>query len=117
MEIALRNPAAGEDAPILVLRSYPSGHFESSDEACAPPAAVQRAAEGVEYAARIVDARRWTAEWRIPFASLGIDPAKQTKFAFILSVRKMGQPMWVMWQGTGGHTWEVGSAGVIELIR
>jgi len=118
VEIALRNTKAGDQAPVLVLRGYPSGHFESSDEAGASPAAVARAAQGVEYRARVVSPSHWTAEWRVPFASLGIDPAKQAGFAFNLSVRKTSpQPFWLMWRGTGSYTWAVENAGVLELVR
>jgi hypothetical protein len=116
VEIAIQNIAAGKDAPILILRGYPSGHFDSSDEAGAPAAAVQRAAQGVEYAARVVDAGRWTTEWRIPFASLGIDPTKHKRFSFNISVRKTApEPFWLMWQGTGAWTWYVENAGFLEL--
>ena len=117
VEFAVRNPAAGKDAPIIVLRGFPSGHYESSDEAGAPAQVVKRTAEGVKYAAKIVNANRWTAEWRIPFASLGIDLTKPTKFAFNLSVRKTADDLWVEWQGTGARTWEVGNAGVIDLVK
>jgi hypothetical protein len=117
VELAFRNPAAGKDAPILVLRGYPSGHFESSPEAGASAAAVKQAAEGVLYAAKVVAAGRWTAEWRIPFAALGIDPAKPPKLAFNLSVRKTAGPDWVLWQGTRAATWAVGNAGMLELAR
>jgi len=113
-EVAIRNTAAGKNAPILVLRGYPSGHFESSDEAGASKAAVQRAANGVHYAAQVVDDTHWNAEWRIPWASLGIDPAKHRKFDFNLTVRKTATKQWVMWCG-GGPSWDVGHAGFIEL--
>ncbi|MGQ9731460.1 MAG: right-handed parallel beta-helix repeat-containing protein, partial [Candidatus Zipacnadales bacterium] len=117
VEIAICNPAR-PPAPILVLRGYPSGHFDSSNEAGAPTEAVEKAAQGVEYQARTVDATRWTAEWRIPFASLGIDPTKHQRLQFNLSVRKTApEPFWLMWQGTGGCTWEVGNAGVIVLAK
>jgi hypothetical protein len=117
VEIAIRNtPVKG--APILVLRGYPSGHFESSDEAGAPAAAVKQAAQGVAYKAGIVSSQHWVTEWRIPFASLGIDPAKQTRFEFNLSVRKTSpEPQWLMWVGTEAHTWDIQSAGVLELVR
>lgn len=115
MELAIRNLAV-KTAPILVLRGYPSGHFESSDEAGAPATAVKRAGEGVEYQARTVDSRHWTVEWRIPFVSLGVDPAKHARLQFSLSVRKMApQPLWLMWQGTGAHTWDIANAGIIVL--
>ena len=117
VELAFRNPAAGKDAPILVLRGFPSGHVESSSEAGAPEAAVKRAAEGVQYKAVVVDAKRWTVEWRIPFAALGVDPAKAPRLQFNASVRKSADELWVEWQSTGGCTWEVERAGVIELVR
>jgi hypothetical protein len=117
VEIAAQNPAAGKKAPILVLRGYTNGKFESSDEAGAPAEAVKRAAQGVQYAAKVVDAARWTAEWRIPFKSLGIDPAKHGKIRFNLTVRKSAQPLWLMWEGTRGYSWRVGQAGLLELAK
>jgi len=115
VEVALRNVAAGDDAPVLVLRGYPSGHFESSDEAGAPADAVKRAAEGVQYAARVVNTGRWTAEWRIPFVSLGVDPRRDRRLACNLTVRKSAGPLWVLWQGTGAQSWRLDRAGIIEL--
>ncbi len=117
VELAFRNPAAGANAPILVLRGFPSGHFTSTDEAGAPEADAKRAAEGVQYKAQFADAKRWTAEWRIPFAALGVDPAKHSRLQFNLSVRKTADELWVEWQSTFGSTWEVGNAGVLELQR
>ena len=118
VEIALKNTAASDRAPILVLRGYPSGHFESSTEAGASEGAAGRAALGVEYAVKILDDEHWTAEWRIPFESLGIDPDRHTTFAFNLSVRKTApEPFWLMWRGTSAHTWDLDTAGTIELVR
>ena len=115
VELAVRNPALGKKAPILVLRGYTNGHFESSDEAGAPKPVVDAAAKGVSYAAKVHDARRWTCEWRVPLASLGIDPAKHKKLQFNLSVRKTASDLWQMWEGTRGYSWAVGAAGVLEL--
>ena len=117
VELAFRDPSTGS-TPILVLRGYPSGHFDSSDEAGAPPAAVKQAAQGVEYKSKILGPGRWTTEWRIPFASLGIDPAKTAKIAFSLSVRKPADDLWVQWVGTrDAATWQVAAAGFLELAR
>jgi hypothetical protein len=116
VEVALRNPAAGKAAPVFVLRGFPNGHFESSTEAGAPEAAARKAGEAVKFAARIISAGRWTAEYTIPFAALGIDPKKHTKLEFNLTVRKSAAPAWLMWRGTGGYSWEVSNAGFIELV-
>jgi hypothetical protein len=115
VELAFRNPDIGPGAPLLILRGYPSGHFVSSDEAGAPPEAVKKAAEGVLYAAQVVDKSHWTAEWSIPLASLGIDPKKTHKFAFSLTVRKSAGPEWVLWVGTHHATWNTNNAGFLEL--
>jgi hypothetical protein len=115
VELAFRNPDQGPAAPLLILRGFPSGHMVSSDEAGAAPEAVTRAAEGVQFAAQVVSAGRWTAEWRIPLASLGIDPAKTRKFAFSLTVRKSAGAQWVLWVGTHHATWNANNAGYLEL--
>ena len=117
MEIAVRNTSAGANAPILVLRGFPSGHFESTDETGASADLVELAAKGVQYRARQVNDKSWVTEWRIPFASLGIAPAKHPKVQFNISVRKTADNQWVEWQGTGGNTWKVENAGVLEFAK
>jgi len=64
-----------------------------------------------------VDSKRWTAEWRIPWASLSLDPAKSPRLHFNLSVRKTADDQWIEWQGTGGCTWQVDNGGIIELVK
>jgi hypothetical protein len=114
VEVALRD-AGDPGAPILVVRGFPSGAFRGSDESNAPDDAVRRLGESVEYAARIESPDRWTAEWRIPFAALNIKPSVGCRLEANLTVRKTARPLWLMWQGTGRWSWEVGRAGVLEL--
>ena len=116
VEIAIRNPAV-KGAPILVLRGYPNGKWESSDEPGTPAVAVKQAAQGVKYAATAPGPGQWLAEWRLPWASLGIDPSRHTRLEFNLTARKIADEEWVEWRGTGACTWEVGSAGLLELVR
>jgi len=115
MEIAICKETPGIRSPIMVLRGFPSGYFESSQEANASSFDARRAAEGVQYAATMDTPGVWTAEWRIPFASLGIDPARDERLAFNLTVRKTADNQWRLWRGTGTSTWEVFEAGFIEL--
>ena len=117
VEFAFRNPAAGKNAPIIILRGYPNGHFESSSEAGAPASVVTQAAQGVDYKAKSLGKGRWVAEWRIPFASLGLDPQKVARLEFNLSIRKIVGEQWVEWQGTSAATWDAPKAGIIELVR
>lgn len=117
IELALRNPGAGKNAPIIVLRGFPSGHFESSGEAGAPSAVVARASQGVVYKARQVDDKIWVAECSIPFSSLGLNPAALPELQFNLSVRKTADDQWVEWQGTAGSTWQVENAGIVKFVK
>ncbi len=119
VEIAVRNTAAGSAAPILVLRGYPNGLFHSDEEAGATPAAARQAARGVQYKARVVGPGRWVTEWRIPFASLGLNVSRQPRFAFNLTARKTGAgDTWVQWQGTRDKaTWQADVAGYLEIVK
>ncbi|MBN1671259.1 MAG: right-handed parallel beta-helix repeat-containing protein [Kiritimatiellae bacterium] len=114
-EIAIRNAPPGKPGEVLVLRGFASGHFETSDEPGTEPLTARRAAEDVRYAVRIQSQNRWTAEWRIPFASLGIDPTKKGPWPFNLTVRKPAGDLWLMWQGTAAQSWAVEKAGCIVL--
>ncbi len=111
VEIALRK---GE-GPILLLRGYPSGHFESTDESGAPADAIERIENAADYAAKVGDDGRWTCEWSIPLAALGIEVDPEAKLDFNISIRKSAQPLWQMWRGTGAHTWDVDKAGRLTL--
>ena len=117
VEVAISKDTPGIRSPILVLRGYPSGHFDSAQVTATPARAARRAAEGVLHAAKMDTPGLWTAEWRIPFASLGIDPATDKRLAFNLTVRKSADNQWRMWRGTGTATYEVFEAGFIELAR
>ena len=115
MEIAFCRDTRRVRSPILVLRGFPSGHFESSQEANAPAFDARRATEGVQYAAKMDTPGGWTAEWLIPLSSLGVDSVTERRLAFNLTVRKAADNQWRLWRGTGTATWEVFEAGFIKL--
>ena len=117
VEVALRNPAAGKSAPIFVLRGFPNGHAESSTEAGAPAPVAAKAGKGMAFAAKILGKSRWTAEYRIAWAALGIDPRKHRRLQCSLTVRKPAGDLWLMWEGTRAHSWQVDRAGIMELTR
>lgn len=118
VEIAIAELNGDTLGPIVVLRGYADGKWESSPEAGAPPEIVARAAQGVQYAAFVKDKTIWSAEWAIPFAALGIDPATANpRLAFNLSVRKPAGDEWVTWSQAGGSTWNVRESGLLWLAQ
>ena len=117
VEVALRNPAAGKDAPIFVLRGFPNGHAESSTEAGAPAPVAAKAGGDMQFAAKVIGKDRWTTELRIAWAALGIDPRKHRKLQCSLTVRKPAGDLWLMWEGTRGYSWDVHRAGILELVK
>jgi len=117
VEVAISNAALGAKAPILVLRGFACGALNSSEEAGAPPDVARRAGQNVQYAPNVISPARWTAEMRLPFASLGINPSADLRFPLNLAARKQGDEPWVMWRGTGGCTWLVPEAGRVRFVR
>ncbi len=116
VEIALAVMQEGKLGPIAVLRGFSNGHFTSSDESGAPAAVVKRALQGTQYACKVLGKNQWTAEWKIPYSALGVEPRKQNpQILFNLSVRKPAGDLWVMWKKGGGYTWEVRNGGVLWL--
>ncbi len=114
VEVALAPVRGTEIGDIIVLRGYSNGHAESSTEAGAPSAVAERAMEGVAYEAEVSDDAQWSAEWRIPLSSVGIDldDAGQ-RVLFNLSARKVAGDVWAMWKQSGGFTWDVRRAGLL----
>jgi len=117
VEVALRKLPAGKANPIWVLRGYPSGAVQTGTCDVGPDTPKPTEVTGLEFKARVLKPGRWTAEWRIPFASLGIDPARDRKLAFNLTVRKARSGLWLMWEGTRGHSYDADQAGLVELAR
>ncbi|MDF2439714.1 MAG: hypothetical protein JWN98_698 [Abditibacteriota bacterium] len=115
--VVLGNPMPGKDAPIVVLRGFPNGKWLSSDESGAPASAIARAQQGTSYAAKIVDAAVWTAEWRIAWDALGFNPANQSTLDANLTVRKPASDLWLMWRGTNGNSFNVDNAGQLVLAK
>jgi parallel beta-helix repeat protein len=118
VEIALAELIGDKVGPIIVLRGFADGHWESSDEAGAPKDVVTRSTQGVRYASEVKGKALWSCEWAIPFAALGIDPAtKNPRLAFNLSVRKPAGDEWVTWSKTPGYTHNVRKSGLLWLAQ
>ena len=107
-------PAAAQ--PIHIFRYYGNGVIEhriAKDGAAEPSKAPTSAT--VLYAATRPRPDLWQAEIAIPLASLGLDPARDRRLAFNLTVRKGDDNLWLMWAPTSGYSYNVAAAGIIEL--
>jgi hypothetical protein len=107
-------PAAAQ--PIHIFRYYGNGVIEhriAKDGAAEPSKAPTSAT--VLYAATRPRPDIWQAEIAIPLASLGLDPARDRRLAFNLTVRKGDDNLWLMWAPTSGYSYNVAAAGIIEL--
>lgn len=116
VELALAEVTDQGIGPILIWRGYPDQHCETSNEAGAPARLVEQARRGVAYAAEVQDQSRWTAELKIPFTAIGVNPKQRNpRLLFNLSVRKTADDLWVMWKRPGGTTWDVRKGGLLWL--
>jgi hypothetical protein len=95
-----------------VFRGYADGFFESITDGGLPEDEARRARRGVAYAASRSAKGSWTAEWRIPFTSLGTDP-KETNWPILahITVRKPAEGLTVGWRRRWSRdTWSVRGA-------
>jgi len=113
-EVCVEDVSGAKPGPIFIVQGYPSGKTESKPDAGAPAAAVAKLSPAVRYAATIAPGE-WTGEWAIPFAAMGIDPAKAGSLLFNLGVLKKAEGEWISWVSTDGAPWHLERAGKLIL--
>ena len=118
VEIAMAE-SGEQTGPTMVLRGYTDGIWETTPESNAPEPVLARIRKGgIAYAAEVNGNSLWTAEWKIPFGALGLNPVVHNpRLAFNLSVRKTGDNEWVMLKQTGGKTLEVDNSAFLWLAE
>jgi hypothetical protein len=112
VEVSLQ---AGQGKPIHVLRGYPNGHLQFGRTPNGNDEPLTMEPEPIAYKATTPQQGRWVAELSIPWQMVDVTPTPGLKLAFNLSVRKVLDDLWLMWEGTRGHTYDVRGAGFIEL--
>ena len=118
VEVALAVMENGKTGRTMILRGYSNGRFESSGDGGAPQRIVDRLARDTEYAANVIGPGKWTAELKIPFRALGVDPHESNpRLLFNLSARKPSNKLWAMWmKAPGAHTHDVKKGGLLWLV-
>ncbi|MEW6357595.1 MAG: right-handed parallel beta-helix repeat-containing protein [Planctomycetota bacterium] len=117
IEVAIQVTRKGKAAPISVIRGYGNSfvQFGTTPNGDEEPKTMDPG--GIVYKASRPEAGRWTAELRVPFRMLDVDPASDNRVAFNLTVRKTHDDLWLMWEGTRDHSYEVAQAGLLEFAR
>lgn len=104
--------------PRFFLIGNADNQFDSLDAAGIPPFAAQRLRSACQYASCVVDATVWTAEWRIPFAELCIDPKNLDRCPLNLgSCKPWAKDRWLCWVGTGSQTYKLERAGELIFVK
>ena len=119
-----------EHGPLFYLVGDFQGNFDSIQIAGLPREQATKLRRSARYAAAVKDPSCWTAEWRIPFASVCLDPVHTEACCFNIGVGKPGTPVdpswpqsklcvakWAAWASANGPNWEVWNAGRLVLRR
>jgi len=111
-----------EHGPLFYLVGDFQGNSGSIRIAGLPKERAEDLERAVRYAARVKDNSCWTAEWKIPLASVCLAPVRTEACCFDIGVGKPGTAIdkswpsskrvvagWAVWAGTGigGTNWEV----------
>ena len=115
-EVCVQDVSGSKPGPVWIVQGYPSGKHECKPDAGAPAAGLVKLTDAIDYAATIGDGR-WTGEWRIPFAAMGIDPSKTATLLLNVGVLKKTESQWIAWVSTGGAPWHMERAGKLLLVR
>lgn len=118
VEVAVQDESGKRPGPIVVLRGYPNGTFQSSTEAGAPAVLARAVGQAVTFAAGVPSPGRWDCEWKLPLAALNVKPPRPAyvpKLRFNLTVHNAVTREWGLWNPTHGHSWDLADAGVLLL--
>ncbi|MBI3922306.1 MAG: right-handed parallel beta-helix repeat-containing protein [Armatimonadetes bacterium] len=117
VEVSLRAVRKSKANPIAVVRGYGNGflQFGTTPNGDEEPKTMDPG--GIAFKAHVPEPGRWIAEFRIPFRVVDVYAATDTRIAFNLTVRKTRDDLWLMWEGTRGHSYDVTQSGFIELAR
>ena len=117
VEVSLQGIGAGKQPPIYVLRGYGNGRIEFGTTPNPNDEPLTMDPGSIAYKVTVPAKGRWVAEVSVPFNQLGLDPATTARVRFNITVRKPLDDLWLMWEGTRGHSYDVAQAGFIEFVK
>ncbi len=118
VEISLRPLRKdGKLNPISALRGYGNGFLQYGTTSSPDNEPSSMDPGSIKFKKSRSGDASWRAEFIIPFQMLDVDPASSPRIAFNITVRRAEEDLWLMWQATRGHSFDVDQAGVIELVK
>lgn len=93
----------------VIFRGFADGHLAGSTESGWSAPDVAHSLQGAAYAARIEPGKKWTAEFRIPFAAFGFQKWSEGNRPILahLAVFRPEKKQWQFWRAAGGASWEI----------
>jgi len=103
--------------PIYTIWGHFDGKVEVMNTFGMPYNKVKSLEQKQEYKVFVQDKENqsWTAEWKIPFSEVGLNPSEVDKLCFNIGVWK--REGWFAWVATGSSIWRVENAGFISFAR
>ena len=97
------------DLTTTILRGYPKGRFECVTDGGLADDQARAIVARITFAAKRLGKGRWSAEWRVPFAALGLDPkANNWPILAHLSAHQAAANRTVGWRRRWARsTWDV----------
>ncbi|MBL8993470.1 MAG: right-handed parallel beta-helix repeat-containing protein, partial [Spirochaetia bacterium] len=117
VEVALRLVGREKSDPIIVFRGFANGNLQFGQCKNAGDEPILSDPNGAVYQAFTPRVDRWIARLSIPATLLGWTPASGQRLAFNITARKVKSDLWLMWEPTRAHSYDVDMAGIVELSR
>lgn len=117
VEVALRLAGREKTDPILVFRGFANGNLQFGQCKNANDDPILSDPHGAVYQSFTPGENRWICRLSIPATLLGWTPASGQRLAFNITARKVKSGLWLMWEPTRAHSYDVDQAGIVELSR
>ena len=104
-----------DTGPVYIFWGHSDGKFGVANNFGMPRGSHEAIRKSIEYKVIMQNEEdyHWTAEWKIPFASLNIHSEIPESMRFNIGAAKRGG--WFAWVPTGGSVWRIDNAGTLKF--
>jgi len=104
--------------PVFVFTAYPDGRLNVPNIFGMPGKILEQLTKTVEYKSVVLNSENshWTAEWKIPFASINISSGVPDSLRFNIAAAKTNG-LWFAWVPSGGSIWRLDNGGILKFLK